>query len=235
MSKTKKLSGESEVEEVFQGDTIEGPIDLAARVKVEITDDHDKHQYEVGETIECSPVLASKIVNNGWGKIVKTLALLMMFGLGAFAQSTSYQKLAKSVSNLPTNAFFLIYSDTVTNTATNFITTGYPQYAVSTGATAAFTYTGMATPAFSTTIQVSITKISGLVAGTVTLQGSLDGVSFSTVASPTLAITATATATDVASQSFSWVVGYNPYRFYRISWTGVGTMAASMTARVWSH
>jgi len=47
------------------------------------------------------------------------------------------------------------------------------------------------------TLQVVITKISGTVGGTVTCQGSLDGTNFVTIGSA-------ATATDVASQTFSF-------------------------------
>lgn len=78
-------------------------------------------------------------------------------------------------------------------------------------------------------IQVVITKISGTVAGTVTLQGSVDGTTFETI--DTLLVqnnVATFTATDVASQSKVFVVDQNPYLWYKLSYTGSGTMSATL-------
>lgn len=69
--------------------------------------------------------------------------------------------------------------------------------------------------------QVVITKISGTLGGTVTLQGSLNGVNFVAIPSQTY------TATDVASQSAIFTLDNSKYVYYRISWTGTGTMSAS--------
>lgn len=213
MATKKKAENPTEGEEILQGDTVEGPVDLTERVKVEITDDHEKHHYDVGEVIECSPVLASKIVKNGWGKILKTLALLMMFALGVSAQSTSTVTLKVRFANAD------VLTDTVTNTATGYVST----------------LTAIVNPALSTTVQVNIVKISGTVAGTVTLQGSVDNVYWSTATSGALAITATYTATDVATQSKNWVIANSPYKYYRATWTGTGTMSATIGGVVWSH
>lgn len=80
------------------------------------------------------------------------------------------------------------------------------------------------------TLQVVATKISGTVAGTISIQGSTDGTNFKAI--PTVETqtgVATATATDVASQTFVWRLSANHFTDYRISWTGSGTMAASFT------
>ena len=61
------------------------------------------------------------------------------------------------------------------------------------------------------TIQTVITKVSGTVAGTVTLQGSLDGVNYVTI--PTAGVIGAAftfTATYVGTQSVSFIVNYCP-------------------------
>jgi hypothetical protein len=219
-----------------------GPVDLAKRVKVEINNETEQGQppYQAhGEVVEMSEIVAAKFVKNGWGKIVSVIALFMLLSAGAMAQGTSFQYLKKVVSNMPTTAYKLIYFDTVTNTGTNYLTSGYTQSTTpalpATWAGGTALPTAVVNPALSTTIQVNITKISGTVAGTVTLQGSLDGTNYNTATSGALAITATYTATDVASQSKSWVIVNNPYRYYRVTWTGAGTMAASMSAQVWSH
>jgi len=107
--------------------------------------------------------------------------------------------------------------DTVTNTGTNYLTNRY----VASGA------------AYSVAVQWTAVKLSGTVAGTVTLQGSLDGLNYvaitgnATVENTTIS---TFTATDVASQTKVWVIKNNPYPWYRVSWTGAGTMAATQSA-----
>lgn len=106
--------------------------------------------------------------------------------------------------------------DTVTNTATNTLTS-----TKMTPATSA-----------STTVFVTVTKISGTVGGTISLQGSLDGTTFkalNTVGTQTAM--ATVTATD-ASNTYYWHVDGCPFQYYRVSWTGTGTMAASFSAKI---
>ena len=76
------------------------------------------------------------------------------------------------------------------------------------------------------TIQSVVTKISGTVAGTVTLQGSIDGTNFVTVSSSYADVTSYS-PTDVATSSKLFVVTGSPYRYYRLSYTGAGTMSAS--------
>jgi len=86
----------------------------------------------------------------------------------------------------------------------------------------------------STTIQVVITKVSGTVAGTVTMQGSLDGVTWMTLDTACMLTDGPATfvATNVASQSKAFIIDGSPYFWYRASYTGSGTMAAIISAFV---
>lgn len=216
-----------------------GPANLHDRVKVEIINETESSVppfQKHGEVVEMHKAVADKFEANGWGKIVSIAAILMFFAFGSFAQGTSYQKMAKVVSNLPTTAYKLIISDTVTNTGTNFLTTGYPQLTSYTSATYSGSAVAITTPALTTTVQANLTKISGTVAGTVTLQGSLDAANWTTVTGTTTGVqTGAFTATNVASQATVWTLVNSPYRFYRVTWTGTGTMAASMTAFVWSH
>jgi len=93
--------------------------------------------------------------------------------------------------------------DTVTNTATETWTLKVPGFQKS------------------VSVQAVLTKISGTVAGTVTLQGSLNGTSYYPIPSQTY------TATDVASQTVIFGLDNSKYLYYRLSWTGTGTMAAS--------
>ncbi len=102
----------------------------------------------------------------------------------------------------------LISSDTTTNTGTSYLTVGVSGW-----------YNTV-------TIQSVVTKISGTVAGTVTLQGSVDGTNYVTVNSSYADVTSYS-PTNVATSSNLFVVTGSPYRYYRLSYTGAGTMAAS--------
>lgn len=83
------------------------------------------------------------------------------------------------------------------------------------------------------TIQAVFTKTSGTLAGTATLQASLDGTNYATVATAaTVAGAATYTVTDVASQSVIFIVNKAPYKYYRVSWTGTGTMVGTISATI---
>lgn len=106
--------------------------------------------------------------------------------------------------------------DTVTNTATNTLTSIKMTPSTST----------------STTIWVAVTKISGTVGGTITLQASLDGTTYKAINTPdTQTAVAAVTATD-ATNTYHWRLSGSPFQYYRVSWTGTGTMAASFSAKV---
>lgn len=77
-------------------------------------------------------------------------------------------------------------------------------------------------------VQAIITKISGTVAGTVLLQGSLDGTNYISVGADTM------TNTDVATGTHFWVVTGNPYGYYRLLLTGSGTMSATVKGSLFS-
>lgn len=111
---------------------------------------------------------------------------------------------------------YSITSDTVTNTATAYLSTA----AISPA------------PATTTTVWVAVTKISGTVGGTITLQGSLDGTNWKALNQPNSATAlATFTATDT-SNTYHWIISGSPFVYYRVSWTGTGTMSASFTAKL---
>ncbi len=107
--------------------------------------------------------------------------------------------------------------DTVTNTATAYVST-INKVAGSTSA--------------STTVWVTVTKISGTVAGTISLLGSIDGTNYKAMNTPnTQTALATITATD-ATNTYHWNLSGSPFTYYRVSWTGAGTMAASFSAKL---
>ena len=80
-------------------------------------------------------------------------------------------------------------------------------------------------------IQAVFTKTSGTLGGTATLQGSLDGVNYTTISTAaTVAGASTYTVTDVASQSVIFLVKNQGYYYYRVSWTGTGTMVGTLAS-----
>jgi hypothetical protein len=135
------------------------------------------------------------------------LGLLLCAAIAVQAQSQSAQDL-KSVYSLT--------RDTVTNTATIYLSSTRVA----------------ATAGSKVTVYVAVTKISGTVGGTLTLQGSMDGTTFKALnTQETQTALATITATD-ATNTYHWRLDGNPFPFYRVSWTGTGTMSASFTSRL---
>lgn len=141
---------------------------------------------------------------------MKKLLIILFVGLVAFSANAQVYSLKNSLS--PYAA-----SDTVTNSGTGTLTSGVLT----------------AAPAVTSTIWVSVTKISGTVAGTITLQGSIDGTNWKALNTPNTATAlATFTATD-ASATYHWIISGSPMPYYRVSWTGAGTMSASFTAKLY--
>lgn len=124
--------------------------------------------------------------------------------LALFTMLTHAQTEAKTM--LGSNGLAI---DTVSNTGTETWTLKVPGYAKTVA------------------VQFVATKISGTVAGSVTLQGSLNGSNWATVPSQNAF-----TATDVASQTAVWKFDDSGFLYYRLSWTGSGTMSASGRAYI---
>jgi hypothetical protein len=74
-------------------------------------------------------------------------------------------------------------------------------------------------------IQAKSTKISGTVAGTIKLQASIDGTLYTDVTSQT------GSATDVASMQLLFYATAPLARYYRVTWTGTGTMSAVLSVK----
>lgn len=76
------------------------------------------------------------------------------------------------------------------------------------------------------TATVVVKKISGTVGGTLVLQGSMDGTEWVTIGSA-------ATVSD-GSANYSFNTTVRHY-YYRISWTGTGTMSASFKSYLFTY
>ncbi len=140
---------------------------------------------------------------------MKNILIILFVGLVAFS-AKAQEDLLNPLSPYAT-------SDTVTNSGTAYLTTGLISRAAAT----------------TTTIRVIATEISGTTGGTISLLGSLDGTTFKALTTPnTVTALATHTATDVASNQYDWIISGSPFLYYRVSWTGTGTMSARFTAKI---
>jgi hypothetical protein len=123
-------------------------------------------------------------------------------------------------------ALLTMYTHAQTDARTMLASNGLAIDTVSNTGTETWT---LKTPGYAKTVAVQFvaTKISGTVAGSVTLQGSLNGTNWATVPSQSAF-----TATDVASQTAVWKFDDSGFLYYRLSWTGAGTMSASGRAYI---
>jgi len=141
---------------------------------------------------------------------MKKIKSILFIGLVGFTMAFSAQAQYSLVSGSAT-------FETVVNTGTAALTSVFISPA----------------PATTTTFWVAVTKVSGTVGGTISLQGSFDGTNWKAVNTPnTQTALATVTATD-ASNTYHWILQGSPFPYYRVSWTGTGTMNATFTAQMW--
>lgn len=148
----------------------------------------------------------------------KILFIIALVGMNLLLTEASAQIKTLYNSGFPT---LTLATDTVVNTGTGIVRNFVP----------------INSAAQSVTIQVDLLEISGTTAGTVSLLGSLDGVTYKalTIEEASTAIP-TWTATDVTTvQTFIWRIKGNPVPYYAASWTGSGTMSATLRAKLLVH
>jgi len=137
---------------------------------------------------------------------MKKLLIFLTLGL-----LFSFTAKAQVVTNMVNVDYQTLYIDTVTNTGTGalFITLTQP-------------YNNL-------TIQPKVTKIIGTMNSNSApkLQGSIDGTNYYDIAGDTLHITNTSSAI-----VDDWVKTSQAYKYYKVTWTGTGTMSAKLEAKV---
>lgn len=161
---------------------------------------------------------------------MKRILFILAFALVAFGASAQLQGRELTFYNELGGAVN-ITSDTVTNTATRFLTSQRSG--------------GGAT---STSIMVTITKAAsggGTVGGTLTLLGcntncsktSVTATNWVTIMQPNLQTAIpTITPTDTSGgKLYSWNVTGSPYTYYRVQYTGATTQVAYIAATLMSH
>lgn len=136
------------------------------------------------------------------------VGLFALFSINVQAQAPTgpkitYTTVGQALST-PTHAA----TDTVTNTTVKY------QYAIAQGSNIHITF------------QSLYTKVSGTAAGTIALQGSIDGVNWSGTLGTAF------TLTDVSSQVATFTVVPSQYQYYRIVVTPSGTQSSRINTKV---
>lgn len=209
-NKDNKGAGEEQARvEIKQPKIKESPFNLQEKVKVKLTETAPHHgPSPKGKVVEMSPIVAEKAIANGWAEKIGMIAFLALALI--FSACFSFEaKAQKAMYNDlgPTTLF----SDTATNTGTA-------------------TITALWKAASSTvTVQARFERLSGTAGGTATLQGSLDGTNWATASATTY------TVTNTADQSTGWVITGSPWLYYRVSYTGTGTMAVRLYGKLYGH
>ncbi len=133
--------------------------------------------------------------------------LAIMLTISIQAQVSGPKLTYTAVGNLLSNPTHAA-TDTITNTTVKY------QYGIVNGSNVHFT------------IQSTLDKISGTVAGTVKPQGSIDGILYNDIAGQTAF-----TLTDVAQQVCSFVIAPSSYQYYRIVVTPTGTQSTKIASK----
>ena len=164
--------------------------------------------HETGHKFHAGSKKAAELVKRGWVKMAM-IALIYLASFSINAQNNNFY------NPLGTN----LLTDTVTDAGVNYVSTKLLDRRNHS----------------STVIWVVVTKISGTVAGTITLQGSMNGTDYKALnANDSQTALATVTATN-ASNTYHWRLIGGGFNYYRVSWTGTGTMAATVAAKIYRN
>lgn len=193
--------------------------DASVDFSVEVVATEADPYHETGTKFHAGTKKAKELVERGWVKMAAVL-LFMFASFGLQAQTSVLADLYNG-TNTFSQALLQVATaikDTVANTGTGVL---YTKSRVSGPGTV--------------TIQVVVTKVSGTVAGSITLLGSLDGVNFKAIPTRETQTAITVITAADASSNYSIRLPDNPYLWYAVSWTGTGTMNATFTAKIMKH
>ena len=138
---------------------------------------------------------------------MKKIFIFLALGLMFLAPEAKSQTLA----NLANVDYPTLVIDTVTNTGTGAL------------------FIALSQPYSNVTIQPKVTKISGTMTSNsnVKLYGSIDGTNYYAITGDTMQITNTSSPIVTA-----WVKTSQGYKYYKVQWTGAGTMSAKLEAKI---
>jgi hypothetical protein len=120
---------------------------------------------------------------------------------------------AQAVSTMKNTLYPTLTSDTVTNTGTGAV------------------YINLLSAYSNVSIQPKVTRISGTMNSNSApkLQGSLDGTNYYDIVGDTLHITNT--GSPIVDD---WLLTSQGYKYYKVTWTGTGTMSAKLEAIIYT-
>jgi Cu/Zn superoxide dismutase len=143
-------------------------------------------------------------------KKVFLIVMSLLLVLTAVTKSSAQWKDMKSEFNLN--------SDTVTNAGVSYLQIHNPGQ--------------QGTTAF----WVTVTEISGTTAGSIAIHASPDGTNWKAMSQEgTQTAVVAASPTDVASNTYNFWFENNPFNYYRVVYTGAGTMSARFSAKMLSR
>lgn len=183
----------------------------------------EKDPYHIeGDRFHVGEKKAKDLERRGWVSVIKMLAILLLafVGVSAQAQTSVYADLYNATNTFSQAALQASSTviDTVTNTGTGVL---YTRSRVNGPGTVSF--------------QVTVTKTSGTVAGSITVLGSLDGLTFKAISTRETQTAVTAITAADASSTYLVRLTDSPFLWYAVSWTGSGTMVATFTAKIMKH
>ena len=146
------------------------------------------------------------------------ILLAICVTIGASAQKVPFYN-AKNTYSLANLVAATVTVDTVTNAGAGAL------------------YTKVSNGDGRVTIQVNVQKVSGTVAGTITLYGSLDGVNYKAIVTKeTQTALATGTLADNAGvTAYTWRLTDSPYLYYQVGTAGGTTVVYYLTAWYVKH
>jgi len=193
--------------------------DASVDFPVEVIATDSDIYHETGTKYHVGSKKAKELVTRGWVKMA-AFVLFILTSMCSYAQTSVYADLYNA-TNTFSQALLqasVTIKDTVTNTGTGVL---YTKSRVSGPGTV--------------TVQVVVTKVSGTVAGSITLLGSLDGVNFKAIPTRETQTAITVITAADASSNYSIRLPDSPYLWYAVSWTGSATMVATFTAKIMKH
>jgi hypothetical protein len=176
--------------------------------------------HETGIKFHAGKKKAEELVKRGWVKFAM-IALLAISGFGAIAQESVYAPLYNpgttySLTRLNSTT---VVRDTVTDTGTGYLNSKR-----------------IAGPG-AITIQVNVQKVSGTIAGSLTLSGSTDGVYYATIPTEeTQTAVTVGTLTDQSGvKAWVWRIKTSPFLYYRVTASGGTTTVYYLNGFILKH
>lgn len=193
--------------------------DASVDFPVEVIATEADPYHETGAKFHAGTKKAEELVRRGWVKMA--MIVLMLSASLPFAKAQ-------------TSVIAPFYNASNTYSLARLLAATAVRDTITDAGTASLTTKPVSGPGI-VTIQVNVTKVSGTVAGTITLLGSIDGLTFKAI--PTRETQTSVTTITAANASGTYLIRLpdSPCRYYQISWSGGTTMVAYLEALVLKH